>query len=65
MHKDNDSEQPIGKRIIRTISLYPEHIAAVEAFAAHDRRTFANAIRIIIEDWLAQHPQYRERSEAA
>lgn len=35
----------------RAVSFYPNHIAVIEEFAKRERRTFSNAVQVIVEQW--------------
>ena len=39
-----------------SVSLFPSHREIVATFAARERRTFSNALQVIIEEWAGRTP---------
>lgn len=50
----------------RAVSLYPNQIAIIEALAKTERRSFSNALQVIVEQWYDAHIEdYDTLGEAA
>lgn len=50
-----EDKQQDGRSIQRTVTLFEEHVTAVETLARRERRTFSNALQRIIELWTEQN----------
>ncbi len=48
-------QQPGERTINKAVSFYPNQLAIVKAFANMERRTFSNAVQVIVEQWYDDH----------
>lgn len=51
MNNQTDTVETEDKALTTGVALYPSQIAIVRELAARERRSFSNALQVIIEQW--------------